>query len=497
MELLLEPLVIHRIIDDRARNGLLVVVSLAAASMAGCASHNDRSAAYLNALEAGRWESAASAARRAADNGPERNAVIDALELGAVENIAGQWKQSDASLGRAWDLMEAQGEPGDPTFMQNLAAISVNERALDYMGGSTDRTMCATLRAIDLLASGDPVNARVELKRAQFAQEDAEARYRERIEKARKRMEKKESDLGSIESSSQFKAASADAWGDLEARFTPYRGWTVPFTDWLTAVLLIVDGVDGGDRNRAIDLLRRVGGTIGPVPAIESDLKLAESQAPRPPQVWVVLGSGFAPIREEVVFRLPAFIPEMPFIGVAFPKLVQSPAGLIPATMAGQGSPVPLNEVCDMGSVIAHEFKAELPLITGRAIGAALAKAAASLAANIAARNSGNDWALLATMVATNVYGYSTTMADLRTWRSLPRAWSVARVPRPADGIIELGGGIGNHRVELPGEGDAMILVRAIRSGLPVSIHAFPLDPADTSSSAPSPPADEATGETS
>ena len=101
MELLLEPLVIHRIIDDRARNGLLVVVSLAVVSMAGCASHNDRSASYLNALEAGRWESAASAARRAADNGPERNAVIDALELGAVENIAGQWKQSDASLGRA------------------------------------------------------------------------------------------------------------------------------------------------------------------------------------------------------------------------------------------------------------------------------------------------------------------------------------------------------------------------------------------------------------
>ena len=466
-------------------------------SMAGCANHNDRSAAYLDALERGRWDTAVSAARRVADTGPQRNAVIDALELGAVENVAGQWKQSDASLGHAWELMQAQGEPGDPTFMENLAAISVNERALDYMGGSTDRTMCATLRALDLLAAGDPVNARVELKRAQFAQEDAEARYRDRIEKARKRMEKKESELDAVESSSQFKTASAEAWGDLESRFSPYRGWTVPFTDWLTAILLIVDGVDGGDRNRAIDLLRRVGGTVGPVPAIDSDLELAESGAARPPQVWVVLGSGFAPIREEVVFRLPAFIPEMPFIGVAFPKLVQSPAGPIPATIAGEATVVPLDEVCDMGSVIAHEFQAELPLITGRAIGSALAKAAASLAANIAARNSGNDWALLATMVATNVYGYTTTMADLRTWRSLPRAWSVGRVPRPESGVVALGGGIGNHRVELPGQGDVMILVRAIQSGRPVSIHAFPLDSAGTASSDPSPPAPEATGETS
>ena len=123
MEFLLESLVIHHLSDGRARNGILAVVSLAAASMVGCANHNDRSAGYLNALEAGRWDSAVSAARRAAAGGPERNAVIDALELGAVENIAGQWKQSDASLGRAWDLMEAQGEPGDPTFMQNLALI--------------------------------------------------------------------------------------------------------------------------------------------------------------------------------------------------------------------------------------------------------------------------------------------------------------------------------------------------------------------------------------
>ena len=486
-----------RFIARAVRSAIIPMLALSAASLVGCASHNERAAAYLGDLEAGRWESAVSAARRAAEDGPDRNAVIDALELGAVETIAGRWESSDESLGRAWDLMEAMGKPGDPTFMQNLAAISVNERALDYLGGSTDRTMCATLRALDLLASGDPVNARVELKRAQFAQEDAESRYRERIEKARGRMERKESDLDAVESSSQFQSASAEAWGDLEARFSPYRGWTVPFTDWLTAVMLIVDGVDGGDRDRAIDLLRRVGGTVGPVPAIESDLKLAESPGSREAQVWVVLGSGFAPIREEVVFTLPAYIPEMPFIGVAFPKLVQSPAGPIAATAAGDGMPLALDEICDMGSVIAHEFKAELPLITGRAIGSALAKAAASLAANIAARNSGNDWALLATMVATNVYGYGTTLADLRTWRSLPRSWSVARVPRPDDGIVDLGGGIGNHRVELPGQGDVMILVRAIRAGSPVSIHAFPLDPASASVPASTPPAEPATGETS
>ncbi|MEE2895084.1 MAG: hypothetical protein VX726_05005 [Planctomycetota bacterium] len=471
MELLLESLV-------NARPGRTIVVGLAgvAAIAAGCASHNDRAAGYLSALEAGRWNRAVDEAAAVARSGPERNAVIDALELGTVQSVAGDWRGSDESFGRAWELMRSQGEPGDPGFLDNLAAVAVNERAVDYVGRSTDRTMCATMRALDLLAIGNPIDARVELKRAQFAQEDAEARHQERIEEARRRLESEESSLSAVESSSAFESASAEAWGDLEERFSPYRGWTIPFTDWLTAVLLLVDGSGEGDRNRAIDLLRRVGGTIGPVPAIESDLALAEASGPRDAQVWVVMGSGLAPVREEVVFRLPAFIPEFPFIGVAFPTLRQSSAGVVPATVLAGEDSVALDVVCDMGSVISHEFDAELPLITGRAIGAALAKAAASLAANIAARNSGSDWALVGTLVATNLYGYSTTLADLRTWRTLPRAWSVARIPRPDDGTVELGGGIGGHRVPLPGDGDAMILIRAIRSGSPVAIHAFPLD---------------------
>ena len=453
-----------------------LIVGATLGFVGGCANHNERSQTYLADLDAGRWDDAVVSATKNASKGPERNVVIDHLELGAIEGIAGQWGRSDASLGQAWEAMEAFGEPGEPKFLDNLAAIAVNERALPYLGGSTDRTMCATLRAIDRLAVGDLENARVELKRAQFAQEDAEARYRTRIEDARKKMESEERKLSSIEDSSQFKDGATDAWGGLQERFSPYQGWTVPFTDWLTAVLLLVDGAGSGDENQAIDLLRRVGGVVGPNAAIESDLALASATIRRGPQVWVVLSSGLAPQREEVSFRIPAFIPEMPFIGVAFPKLVQSRFAAVEGTVQGpDGTMIKIEEICDMGSVIAHEFEAELPLITGRAIGAALTKAAASLAANLAAKSSGNEWAMLASLVATNVYGYATTIADLRTWRSLPRAWAVARVPRPADGLLRLDGAIGTHEVMIPGDADAMVLVRSIRAGGPASIHAFSL----------------------
>ena len=456
---------------------------------AGCANHNDRASGYLADLESGRWDAAVTSAERVASDDTVRNEIIDALELGTIQRIAGRHGASDATLGRAWDTMKRTADPGSPTFVDTLAAVAVNERALDYVGTSYDRVMCATLRALDALALGDPDSARVELKRAQFAQEDAEARFAEQIEAARVQMAKNHEDLTRIQNDSDFQSGFEAAYGDLEARFKPYEGWTNPFTDWLTAVLLHVDGGGSGDRNRAIDLLRRVRGTLGDNPAVDSDLAFIESGV-RSPQTWVILESGFAPRREEVSFRIPAFIPEMPFIGIALPKLVQVGGAATGAQVRGGDATADTAIICDMGSVVAHEFQAQLPLITGRAIASAVAKAAASLAANLAAQQTENGWALLATMVATNVYGYATTIADLRTWRTLPRYYAVARIPAPADGRVVIDGDAGRHAIDVPADRDAMIVIRSVRAGGPAIAHSFKLtgEPAALASAHPSAP---------
>ena len=456
---------------------------------AGCANHNDRASGYLADLESGRWDAAVTSAERVASDDTVRNEIIDALELGTIQRIAGRHGASDATLGRAWDTMKRTADPGSPTFVDTLAAVAVNERALDYVGTSYDRVMCATLRALDALALGDPDSARVELKRAQFAQEDAEARFAEQIEAARVQMAKNHEDLTRIQNDSDFQSGFEAAYGDLEARFKPYEGWTNPFTDWLTAVLLHVDGGGSGDRNRAIDLLRRVRGTLGDNPAVDSDLAFIESGV-RSPQTWVILESGFAPRREEVSFRIPAFIPEMPFIGIALPKLVQVGGAATGAEVRGGDATADTAIICDMGSVVAHEFQAQLPLITGRAIASAVAKAAASLAANLAAQQTENGWALLATMVATNVYGYATTIADLRTWRTLPRYYAVARIPAPADGRVVIDGDAGRHAIDVPADRDAMIVIRSVRAGGPAIAHSFKLtgEPASLASAHPSAP---------
>jgi hypothetical protein len=80
-------------------------------------------------------------------------------------------------------------------------------------------------------------------------------------------------------------------------------------------------------------------------------------------------------------------------------------------------------------------------------------------------------------MIATNVYGYATTIADLQTWRTLPRYYAVARIPTPENGRVRLSGPAGDHEVDVPLNRNSMVVLRSLRAGGPAAIHVFPLDP--------------------
>jgi hypothetical protein len=419
--------------------------------------YNERASAYLVPFEAGRWDDAAKAAASSAKDGPDRSIALDQLELGTVRIAAGQFTGSDEAFSAAWNRMIELGGPDNNRFIDTLGAIVVNDRVLPYLGTSYDRVMCCTYQALDAMAKADLATARVLLKRAQFAQEATEQRFQGKIDAARKKLEDEHAVVGKVEDSAEFKKGYEETFGTLDARFAPYKGWTIPFTDWLTAILLLSLDETDTDRGRAIDLLRRVRGTLGENAAVESDLALARSNEMPTQQVWVILESGFAPKRIEKSFKIPAFIPEMPFIGIALPELVAIPGGAEYFSVDAGSTSVKSSVVCEMGSVVSHEFKAELPLITGRAIASAIVKATATLAANLAARNSGDGWAQVISMVATNVYGYATTAADLRTWRTLPRRIMIARIPIPKDRQIQISGPPGTKKIQLL-DGDLLLL---------------------------------------
>lgn len=414
---------------------------------------------------AGEWSRAASAAKAVAGDGTKTTFVLDQLELGAAQLAASEVDGSAEAFAQAWSRMSELGGPDNRKTIDALAAVALNDRVMPYLGMSYDRVMCCTYQALLALSVSDQETARVMLKRAQFAQEDAERRFSKQISKASEKIASEYEDVRRAEASAEFQQGYEEVYGTLEDRFSPYEGWTNPFTDWLTAIVLLGLDETASDRNRAIDLLRRVRGTIGSNENVDSDIALAQTNSVSG-YVWVVVESGMAPMRVERRFEIPAFVLEMPYIGLALPELVDVPGGIRSFTVQGEPSSV----VCDLGSIISHEFAARLPLITRRAIASTFFKAAATLAANLAAKESGKEWAEILSILGTNIYGQLTLAADLRTWRTLPRQILIARSPIPPDRRIRLGG-LGELKTVDLIDGDVLLVhVRSVEASGPTAI---------------------------
>jgi hypothetical protein len=112
-----------------------------------------------------------------------------------------------------------------------------------------------------------------------------------------------------------------------------------------------------------------------------------------------------------------------------------------------------------MDSIIAHDFKNELPTIITKTIAAAVIKAAAGYAANDAARRQGGELAGLFSQLGTAVLQIAVNIADLRTWTTLPKEFLLCRLPTPPERKIELQTPGGAQKVSVALDEGAMNLV--------------------------------------
>ncbi len=86
-----------------------------------------------------------------------------------------------------------------------------------------------------------------------------------------------------------------------------------------------------------------------------------------------------------------------------------------------------------MDSVIAKEFRDEIPLIITKTIVATVAKAAGAYGLNRVAEEQGGPIAGLLTRIATTATQVAINIADTRTWTTLPKEFQICRLPTPAD----------------------------------------------------------------
>jgi uncharacterized protein len=158
---------------------------------------------------------------------------------------------------------------------------------------------------------------------------------------------------------------------------------------------------------------------------------------PLTPTTYVIFETGCAPERGQIRIDIPIIISRVSYIGAAFPTL-QPQGDFQPVlTVTANGIRYNTELVGSMDSVIALDFKNEMPVVITKTVASMIAKAVAAYAINSVA-NQQSDWVGLLAQLATAGYQLAVNIADTRTWTTLPKEFQVCHLPTPADGIIAL-----------------------------------------------------------
>ena len=474
-----------------------LLLAASAALLSACASYEEESAAVANSLEAGQYAAAASAAKAGLDDAPERDRLVWKLEYAACERAAGNWQASLTAFDDAEADLRKWDDAPDLLVSSETSATLVNLTYLPYRGTGYDRIMTATYRAMNELALGRVDRARVELNRTLIRQDEAAAFAKRQVEATRaesadaNKQGDKSVDASRSADSPETQAKLTSLYGDLKT-YRIYGDYVNPFSVWLHGVFFIATADGNSDIERGHKSLERLHALVPGCAAASADFELARSLrngARLQPTVWVVYETGMAPKKVEERVDIPLFIVSdtVPYAGVALPKLVFNHGHTPSLAIEGEGKTLARTEsVASMDAVIATDFDNERGTIVTRSIVTAGLKVAAQYALNAAARKVAEErqdaagfLIYLGTYAGTGIATYATTKADLRTWRSLPKDFQIARLPVPADRKLRLVGSSAAQSADitLPAGSAFLVVAKSTAAGTPLTVSVTPLKP--------------------
>jgi uncharacterized protein len=428
-------------------------------------------------------------------------ALLVWLEYGSMLHHAGRFDESTDAFTLAENrLREIDSDP-DLRFSDEFVGYATNPENMRYIGTAYDRVMSPLYRGLNAMLLGDMETPRQAFNEAEN-QQVAAVQFRQRLidemnaERQERQAKLKEEDGADVdlEASSNVEQAKEDdrfredyeqAYGDID-RYQPYGTYAVPFASLLHAVYLLGTQEDTSDADKARSLLRQIAGMVDDDASralVFQTLNDAEAgvRGQRVSGVtYIVFSTGVAPSRDQVRIDLPIILVDqrnrtgVPYVGVAFPKLVFHNSYEPYLTVFAPQGTVHTHKIADMDRIIAADFKAEFPLMLTRAVVSAAIKAGAAWAANEATKDQG--WLNIITVVTTTVYQAINNKADRRTWASLPKQVQFARIQTPSDGIVRLHRSTGEELVfEVDPAGVGFIYVRSINPEAPALARAVDL----------------------
>ncbi|HTB63584.1 MAG TPA: hypothetical protein VK737_08345 [Opitutales bacterium] len=454
------------------------------AGLAGCASYTAKTQNLRAAWDAGDYPRAANiAAGEMKSNDANVDTVLWDLEAGATARAAGDIHGSMAAFNAADGLFDYWDTQPAVSISRESASLLINPTVLPYRGYDYDRIMESVYQALNYLQLGQFDQARVELTRALERQQTAMTKNADRAQKVQEATANSASsgyDASRAQADPQFQAAMRENFGPLDS-LKYYTDYANPFATYLRAVCLLARPQSPSDNESARVDFTRVQAMIGHNPFIDADCALATdvTQGGKLPSlVFVLYETGAAPDRVETRISIPLFLAtrDVPYFGVAFPKLNFNPfynPGLV--VQAAGAAPLRTALLCDMDSIIAQEFRNELPDVVVKTLISAGAKATALFAAHQETKN--NNLLDVLTQFSGLVYEDVVNHADLRTWVTLPKQIQFCRLITPADHKLYIArAGISESlEVDLPDAPVTMVSIKSTSPLSPLAIQVFPL----------------------
>ena len=382
------------------------------------------------------------ATKQADDNAGNKDAIVWRLEQGATLRAAGKYEASNQAFEQAQEKMEDYSQKAKVRLGQETGALLSNQANLDYEGRSYDGIMLNTYRALNYLALGEPDKARPEIIRAYQRQQDAVADNARRIQKTEDEAaeQKDKATIRKAEQSPEFQSQLQNSMTNF-SNIKVYSDYVNPFTVYLDGIYFMANATDNSDLERARKSLERMTGFVPDNRYVKEDLATVNNRINRgqslSPTTYVIFETGCAPQRDQVRIDIPIIFSKVSYVGAAFPTLKPQGNFQRDLTVTANGTNYQTETVCNMDSIVARDFKNDLPIVITKTIAATVTKAVAAYVANDAARQQ-NDWVGLLVQASTAIYQMAVNIADTRTWTTLPKEFQVCRFPTPADGKIEL-----------------------------------------------------------
>jgi hypothetical protein len=495
------------------RTATLLVGGALALLFAGCSTYTTQSADFHEAWKVGQLQTAqAEVSKKAQNNSDNKDTVVWALEEGAVfraialENqpapltaapaMGGQvnasydldmTKQSIAAFDRAADRIATYDEQAGTKIASETGALLTNLANLSYRGRASDRIMLETYQALNYMKLGDFDTARVALNRVLNHQRDAVEKNSKQIEEAQEQAAKaKEGKIsdekgqsGSYDTEAALKdpktaAQLEEAEMELNTDVLSYDVYVNPFSVFMDGLYFMTHGDGSSDMERSRKSFERVAGMSPDNTYAREDLKLAEDLAygKKPDGLtYLIFETGSAPHLEQLRIDIPLFIvtSKVDYIACALPRLRRD-SNFVPSAAISVGEQTLQTQLlCSMDSVVAREFKNEWPAVLTKSLITTGIKGAINYEVKHQLGKQGGYAGLLGGL-ASDVFTATTTIADTRSWTTLPKEFQYARFVTPQSRTITINAGGQQKIVSIePGKVN-LVYVKNVAPGLPLLV---------------------------